>query len=97
MTKKLERRMKRKNLNKEKKQIEKDMKDKINMFDKLPDYCLTCEAPFDKKDKEQVFTWNVVVSKELESVRLYCPDCWQKAQDILENFKKHIESRKTGV
>jgi len=95
MTKKLERKMRRKNLSKARKQVEKDMKDKINMFDKLPDYCLTCEAPFDKKDREQVFTWNVVVNRQEGNVRLYCPTCWQKAQEILEDFKKHVEEKQT--
>lgn len=96
MTKKLERKMRRKNLNKARKQAEKEMKIKLGLFDKLPEKCLTCEKPFDKKDKEQVSTWSVVVSKELESVRLYCPTCWQKAQEIIEDFRKHVEKRRKG-
>jgi len=37
-----------------------------------------------------VTTWNVVVREE--AVRLYCPDCWQKAQDVAEQFMKKKEA-----
>mgnify|MGYP003119433583 CR=1 FL=1 len=61
--------------------------EKIFQFDKLPDECLACLKPFDKKNKEMVTTWNVVVRDE-DTVRLYCPDCWNTAQKIIEDFKK---------
>ena len=35
--------------------------EKIFQFDKLPDECLACLKPFDKKSKEMARTWNVVV------------------------------------
>jgi predicted RNA-binding Zn-ribbon protein involved in translation (DUF1610 family) len=71
-----------------KKRAEKELQDKINMFDKLGDACVTCDKPFDKKDREQVQSWNVVVRKKENKVNLYCPECWTKAQDIIEEFTR---------
>jgi predicted RNA-binding Zn-ribbon protein involved in translation (DUF1610 family) len=71
-----------------KKRAEKELQDKMNMFDKLGDACMTCDKPFDKKDREQVQSWNVVVRKKENKVNLYCPECWTKAQDIIEEFTR---------
>ena len=46
-----------------------------------------------KKDKEQVTSWSVVVKKEKNQVNLYCPDCWNKAAEIVDDFKKRVEER----
>jgi len=73
---------------KKKKQAEKDMEEKLGLFDKLPDSCLACEKPYDKKDKEMVMTWNVVVREEEGIVRLYCPECWSMAKDLIEKVIK---------
>ena len=70
------------------------MATKVALFDKLPDKCLTCDKPFDKMNKEQVMSWNVVVRQEEGKVNLYCPDCWKKALKIIEDFKKHLENKK---
>jgi len=64
-----------------------DLTQKIFQFNKLPDACSACLAPFDKKSKEMAQTWNVVVQDE-DTVRVYCPDCWSKAQAIIEDFVK---------
>tara|TARA_R100000152_G_C6628711_1_gene76998 strand:- start:65 stop:328 length:264 start_codon:yes stop_codon:yes gene_type:complete len=74
------------------KKAKKDMKEKVALFDKLPDHCLTCEATFDKKDAKQVQTWNVVVRDD--TVRLYCPECWDRAIKLVEEFKNHLGSKK---
>jgi len=89
----IERKMRRKNAKKSKKLAEKDVAAKVALFGKLPDYCLTCEEPFDKMNKEQVTSWNVVVNQDKEEVRLYCPNCWEKAQEIIKDFKKHLEEK----
>ena len=89
----LERKLHRDKAKKAKKQAEKEMAVKVALFDKLPDKCLTCEKPFDKKNKEMARTWNVVVREEEKAVRLYCPTCWKKAIEILEDFKKHLEEK----
>ena len=77
----------------ERKQGNKDMAEKIALFDKLPDKCLTCQAPFDKTDKAMVSSWNVVVRKGPGTVNLYCPDCWTAAQKIIENTMKELKER----
>ena len=90
----LERKLSRKKGNKGKKDAEKEMATKVALFGKLSDKCLTCEKPFDKMDKEQVMSWNVVVRQEEEKVNLYCPECWEKAIKIIDDFKKHLEDKK---
>ena len=79
--------------NKSHKQTQRDLKQKMNMFDRIPENCLTCLEPFDKMNKEQVQSWFVVVKNEEKKVRLYCPDCWQKAKDVVQEFKKRVEER----
>jgi len=70
-----------------------ELSEKITLFGKLGDACLTCDKPFDKKDKEMVMSWSVVVREQEGVVRLYCPDCWNKAVEIMEDFKQRIEER----
>lgn len=81
--------MKRKVKRKKKKDTEKKMQEQITMFDKIGDHCLVCNEPFDRRNKEQAKTWTVVVRKSEGKVNLYCPACWNKAHDIIEDFKKH--------
>ena len=71
----------------------KELETKIALFGKLPDECLTCEKPFDKTNKDMVMSWNVVVHGDQEVVRLYCPECWSKAMEITEDFKKRLEEK----
>ena len=80
----LERKLKR-NQEKEAKKLEKKLAKKLNMFDELPENCLVCEKDYDRKNKEQVSSWRVVVSPD--TVRLYCPACWGKAIEVIEKFK----------
>ena len=67
-----------------------EISDKVAMFQNLPDECLACLKPFDKKNKEMALTWNVVV-RDKDTVRLYCPECWNRAQTAVEEFKQEIE------
>ena len=71
----------------------KELETKIALFSKLPDECLTCEKPFDKTNKDMVMSWNVVVHGDQEVVRLYCPECWSKAMEITEDFKRRLEEK----
>lgn len=64
--------------------------EKISHFNKMPTACSACTEPFDKKDKEMAQSWRVVVKQEV--VRLFCPNCIQKTQDILNENKSSIES-----
>ena len=89
----IERKMRRKNAKKSKKLAEKDVAAKVALFGKLPDNCLTCDEPFDKMDKEQVMSWNVVVRQEEEKVHLYCPTCWENAKKVIEELKQRLKEK----
>lgn len=59
----------------------------MNMFDRLPDECSACLKSFDKKDKEMVKSWHVVVKNDENVVRLYCTSCWKTATSVVEDFE----------
>ena len=65
------------------KNAEKEMKQKLSMFDRLPDECMSCQKVFDKKDRSMVESWRVVVREKEKKVNLYCPQCWDFAQKIV--------------
>jgi len=69
-----------------KKSGDKELSEKIFLFEQMPDECSACIKPFDKKDKEMVKSWNVVVREKENVVRLYCPDCWQKAINVVKTY-----------
>ena len=73
---------------KNKKNESSEVQEKMAMFGKLEDECLVCQTPFDKKDKQQVMYWSVVVRNDTEEVRLYCPDCWGKAKAVVQAYEK---------
>jgi|3_EtaG_2_1085321.scaffolds.fasta_scaffold09261_6 hypothetical protein len=79
----LERKLTRKQ-KKETKKLEKKMAARLALFDQLPENCLVCNEGFDKKNKEQTTSWQIVVQKG--NVRLYCPDCWGKAQQTIKSI-----------
>jgi len=79
---------------KKRKNVEKDLKQKLGLFDQLPENCLTCEKSFDKTNVEEVSTWKVVVKSE--QVRLYCPECFETATQIVKDFEKRIQERLDG-
>jgi len=72
-----------------KKDGNEDMIEKVALFGKLGNECLTCNKPFDKKDKEMVQSWSVVVKQE--TVRLFCPECINKAKEALNVSNQNIE------
>ena len=73
-----------------------DLEKKVGLFDKLPKQCTNCDKPFDKKNKEMVMSWQVIVHEKEEKVNLYCPDCWNKAQEVIHSFIEHIENKNGG-
>ena len=87
--------IKRKMRKEKEKQAERDLKEKVNLFSKLEDSCLVCEKPFDKQNKEMVQSWYVVVNKEQKRVSLYCPECWDRARDLVEKIKEEINEEKS--
>ena len=82
---------------KKKKAALKELKKKVGLFSKLPPHCLVCQKDFDKKNKEMVMSWSVVVRKEEEVVRLYCPECWDNAKKLIEEIKDGYANSKTNV
>ena len=76
------------------KQMKKDgteeVAEKVALFGKLEDECLVCNKPFDKKDREMVMSWSVVVREQEEKVNLYCPECWNGAIEMLQQAKEEI-------
>ena len=85
--------LKRKLARNKAKKAKKKMAEQISMFGALGDACEACQKPFDKKSKEQVSTWNVVVREEEKIVRLYCPECWDKANKLIEEIQNDLRDR----
>ena len=89
----LERKLRRAKANKAKKASEKELATKVALFGKISNKCLTCEKPFDKMNREQVMTWNVVVRQKEEKVNLYCPDCWEKAINVIKGLQERFKEK----
>lgn len=64
------------------KEAASDISEKVMQFEKLPEQCNSCNKEFDKKNKEMVQSWSVVVKQEV--VRLFCPQCIQKTKEIID-------------
>ena len=60
------------------------MKKQMNMFDRMPSKCSTCDKEF-PKTREAHMSWRVVVKTEKEKVWLFCPECQEKTKKELEN------------
>jgi hypothetical protein len=76
---------------------EQNLSEKISLFNGLEEECLACTLPFDKQDKAMVQLWNVVIREDKDPpVRLYCPDCWEKAQTVAEEYFRQREDRNEG-
>ena len=65
----------------------------MSLVEKFPIKCNVCEKSFDKKDKEMVTSWSVVVRKDPGTVNLYCPECWQRAKALIEEIKEDMNER----
>ncbi len=87
------RQVKRNKLKKAKKASKKDIATKMSLFGRLGNECMVCFKPFDKQNREQVLSWSVVVKEKEDQVNLYCPECWNKARTIVDDFKKRVEER----
>jgi len=67
------------------------MSDQLALFEKLPDSCDTCQKEFDKKDKDMILSWTVLVKQEI--VRLFCPTCIEKVKEVFSERGENIDSR----
>tara|TARA_R110000824_G_scaffold107651_3_gene254083 strand:+ start:4201 stop:4473 length:273 start_codon:yes stop_codon:yes gene_type:complete len=73
----------------------KDLQEKVGLFNKLGEECLVCQKDFDKKNKEMVMSWSVIVKEDL--VRLYCPECWNRANKLIKEIKDGYTNTKADV
>jgi len=80
---------------KKEKAAKKELQKKVGLFSKLSDQCLVCQKDFDKKNKDMVMSWSVVVKEE--KVRLYCPQCWERANNLIKEIKDGYTNSKTDV
>lgn len=71
---------------------EQEMAEKVALFGHLPDSCSACQKTFDKKDKDMVFSWSVVVHNETEAVRLFCPECIDKTKEAINGRYEYEET-----
>jgi len=67
------------------KDASENLAEKIFQFNKLSEQCRACQKGFDKKDKDMVQSWNVVVKQE--TVRIFCPECIKKTQEIINEHR----------
>ena len=65
--------------------VDENLSQKIFLFDKIPERCDTCHESYDKKDKVMASQWRVVVKHEEEVVRLFCPECYDKAVEAVSS------------
>lgn len=86
--------LKRKLQRSKKKKAEKELKDKVMSFDRMPDCCVMCYKDFDRKSREHHDTWTVVERREEKRVSLFCPDCWE---DGLATVKEQLCKKQTEL
>ena len=92
---KLGRKIRRSQVKRKKKEAQKDMNQKVALFQNIGEGCLVCDEPFDKTDKDMVKSWYVIVRKEQNKVNLYCPKCWTKAIDLVNKLKEEINAEQS--
>jgi len=81
--KKLKRAAKKKKEKKLAHDQQQKMRNQMNMFDRLPEACNACGEAF-PKTREAHMTWKVAVRNKEQTVRLFCPDCLDKASKLVE-------------
>ena len=59
------------------------MTNRMNMFDRMPSTCSTCDEDF-PKTREAHMSWRVVVRNDKQQVRLFCPKCQEKVKTAME-------------
>ena len=70
---------------------EDELAEKMLLFNKLPNECSACTKWFDKKDRDMVSSWSVVVRSDEQQVRLYCPTCWKAAQKAVKQVYGELD------
>ena len=68
--------------------LEDALKSKLESYSRIPDNCTACKKSFDKKNREQVFSWMMQIHEEKNIYNLFCPECYEKkveAGEIITN------------
>ena len=86
--------IKKKIKRKRKKKAEKELKEKVMSFDRMPDCCVMCYKVFDKTSKEDHDTWIVVERREKKRVSLFCPNCWNNG---IAAVKEEVVNKQTEL
>ena len=81
--KKLKRAAKKKKDKAQAQQQQEQLKKQMNMFDRLPEACDACGKEF-PKTREAHMSWRVTVRNKEQQVSLFCPDCLDKAKQLVE-------------
>jgi hypothetical protein len=88
MDKKHSKKIKRANKKKKEKKVVNEQHQRlakqIHMFDRMPNKCSACNVEF-PKTREAHLAWQVVVYNDKQLVRLFCPDCQEKAKKMVVN------------
>jgi len=86
LDKKHAKKIKRAKKKKKEKKLAQEQQDRIsnqmNMFDRMPDKCSACSKDF-PKTREAHMSWRVTVRNKEQSVRLFCPECMEKAKEVV--------------
>ena len=69
---------------------ERNLSEKIFLFDQIPDACTTCAESYDKTDKGMAASWRVVVREEKQQVHLFCPACVNKAKEAIDASQTNL-------
>jgi hypothetical protein len=64
-------------------ETQRTLKTQMGMFERLPQECSACPLEF-PKTRAAHMTWQVVVRSD-QVVRLFCPECQEKAKKMVEN------------
>ena len=75
------------------KEVSENFAEKISQFGHLPEQCSACQNSFDKQNKDMVQSWQVVVRQE--TIRLFCPECVEKAQAAVKQVEDKYASTET--
>ena len=70
-------------------QSQQRMNKRMNMFDKMPKACSICSVEF-PLTQEAHMSWQVAVRNSEELVRIFCPDCQEKARELVEGEKDEL-------
>ena len=81
--KKIKRNKKKKKEKKQAQEQDQKMRKQMNMFDRLPNSCSACDKDF-PETREAHMSWRVTVRNKEQQVRLFCPDCLEKAKELVE-------------